>query len=192
MKRALFAFLGSLCLCAAMTAQARAAKESVSTVYPLQEGFVDANGVLIYFKSLGQGPPLLVVHGGPGASHDYLLPYLLPLARHHRVVYMDERGSGKSGKLEDPKGYTVENMVEDVEALRVALGLGKIDLLGHSYGGVLAQAYALRYQQHLSHLVLCSTFYSTREMNQVFVHMKEKMPPDLRARIDKMEANGLY
>jgi proline iminopeptidase len=161
-------------------------------VYPVSQGFVDAHGVFIYYESMGRGTPLVVVHGGPGASHDYFLPYLLPLARHHRVVYIDERGSGKSGKLEDPKGYTVENMVDDVEAVRVALGLGKIDLLGHSYGGVLAQAYALRYQQHLSHLVLCSTFYSTREMNQVFVRMKEKMPPDLRARIDKMEANGLF
>src|SRR5262245_34927882 len=161
-------------------------------VYPVSQGFVDAHGVFIYYESMGSGTPLVVVHGGPGASHDYLLPYLLPLARHRRVVYMDERGSGKSGKLEDPKGYTVENMVEDVEALRVALGLGKLDLLGHSYGGVLAQAYSLRYQQHLSHLVLCSTFYSTREMNQIFVRMKEKMPPDLRARIDKMEADGLF
>ena len=52
-------------------------------------------------------------------------------------------------------------MVEDVEAVRQGLKLGKISLLGHSYGGVLAQAYALKYQQNLSRLVLCSTFYST-------------------------------
>src|SRR5262245_12760033 len=168
------------------------AVSSTPTAYPVEEGFVDANGVFLYYTTIGRGAPLVVVHGGPGASHDYLLPYLLPLARHHHVVFIDERGSGRSGKLEDPSGYTVENMVEDVETVRQALGLGTIDLLGHSYGGVLAQAYAFRYQQHLSHLVLCSTFYSTRELNDVFVRMKQKMPAELRQRIDRMEAKGLY
>jgi len=161
-------------------------------VYPMQEGFVDAHGVLIYYTTLGKGDPLVIVHGGPGASHDYFLPWLLPLARHNRVIFIDERGSGKSEKVEDVKQYTVENMVEDVEAVRRALDLGPINLLGHSYGGVLAQAYALKYQSHLRHLVLASTFSSTSAMNQVFVRMKEKMPAELRERIDKMEKEGVY
>ncbi len=161
-------------------------------VFPMQEGFVDANGVLIYYKSLGKGSPLLVVHGGPGASHDYFLPHLLPLARRHRLVFIDERGSGRSPKLEDAKLYTVDNMVEDVEAVRRALGLGKVALLGHSYGGVVAQAYALKYPAGLSSLLLCSTFSSTKEMNQVFDRMKEKMAPQLRERIEKAEKEGLF
>jgi proline iminopeptidase len=158
-----------------------------AAVYPVKEGFVDSHGVLIYYTEVGRGEPLVVVHGGPGASHDYFLPWLLPLARHNRVVFIDERGSGKSERLEDPSVYTVENMVEDVEAVRGALQLGRINLLGHSYGGVLAQAYALKYQSHLSHLVLCSTFSSTRGMNEVFVRMKANMSPELRNRIDKLE-----
>lgn len=162
------------------------------TVYNIQEGFVDAGGTLVYYKALGRGEPLVIVHGGPGASHDYFLPYLLPLARKNRLIFIDERGSGRSEKLENPKGYTVENMVEDVEAVRQGLGLGKISLLGHSYGGVLAQAYALKYQKNLSHLILCSTFPSTQEMNEVFVKMKEKMSPELRERIDQLEKAGLY
>jgi len=160
--------------------------------YPMQEGFVDAHGVLIYYMTVGRGVPMLIVHGGPGASHDYFLPYLLPLARHNRLIFIDERGSGKSEHLEDPKGYTVENMVEDVEAVRQGLALGKIILLGHSYGGVLAQAYALKYQSKLTHLILASTFPSTKQMNEVFVRMKEKMSPDLRERIDTMEKKGLF
>jgi pimeloyl-ACP methyl ester carboxylesterase len=64
-----------------------------------------------------------------------------------------------------------------VEAVRVALHLGKISLLGHSCGGVLAQAYALKYQQNLSHLILNSTFASTREMNAVLAREKAAMPP---------------
>jgi proline iminopeptidase len=169
-----------------------AQKTTPPNVYPVQEGFVDAHGMLIYYTELGTGKPLVIVHGGPGASHDYFLPYLLPLARSHRIIFIDERGSGKSEKLEDPSGYTVEAMVEDVEAVRSSLGLGTIDLLGHSYGGVLAQAYALKYQENLSHLVLCSTFQSTKEMNGVFRTMMEKMSPELRTRIQKLESAGLY
>lgn len=162
------------------------------SVLKIEEGYVDNNGVIIYYKSFGSGPPLLLLHGGPGASHDYLLPSLVPLARNNRLVLIDERGSGKSPKLENPAEYTVENMVEDTEAVRKALRLGKINLLGHSCGGVLAQAYALKYQKHLSHLVLCSTFHSTKGMNEVFKTMKAKMSPELRERIDKLEAAGLY
>jgi proline iminopeptidase len=163
-----------------------------SSVYPVQDGFVDANGVMIYYVAVGRGEPLMIVHGGPGASHDYFFPYLLPLARHNRLIFIDERGSGRSEKLEDPAGYTVENMVGDVEAVRQALNLGKISLLGHSYGGVLAQAYALKYQKNLTHLILASTFSSAAALNQVFVHIKEKMPPELRDRINRMEAEGLF
>jgi proline iminopeptidase len=170
----------------------RGATPTPSSVFPVQEGFVDAHGVMIYYKSIGNGPPLLVLHGGPGASHDYFLPYLLPLARRHRVVFIDERGSGRSEKLEDAALYTVENMVEDAEAVRQALQLGKIALLGHSFGGVLAQAYALKYQSHLSRLLLCSTFSSTKGLNEVFLRMKEEMPAELRERIDKMEKENLY
>ncbi len=165
---------------------------SASNVYPVQEGFVDANGVMIYYEMLGRGAPLMIVHGGPGASHDYFLPYLLPLARHNKVVFIDERGSGRSQKLEDPSSYTVENMVDDVESVRKALGLGKISLLGHSYGGALAQAYALKYQANLTHLILGSTWSSSKALNEIFVKMKQNMSPELRERIDKLEAAGLY
>jgi proline iminopeptidase len=161
-------------------------------VIPITNGYVDANGVLIYFEAMGNGPVLLVLHGGPGASHDYFLPYLLPLLRNHRLVFIDERGSGRSQKLQDPAGYTIENMVEDVEGVRKTLNLGRVALLGHSFGGALAQAYALKYQQNLTRLILASTWSSTKKLNQVFVKMKEKMAPDLRARIEAAEKQGLY
>jgi proline iminopeptidase len=167
-------------------------EQPIVTNYPMQEGFVDADGVLIYYMVVGRGAPLVIVHGGPGASHDYFLPYLLPLARTNRLIFIDERGSGKSEKLQDARQYTVENMVEDVEAVRQSLHLGKINLLGHSYGGVLAQAYAFKYQDNLSRLILASTFPSTKQLNEVFVKMKEKMAPELRDRINKMEGAGLF
>ena len=82
--------------------------------------------MLIYYVAFGKGPPLVVVHGGPGADHTYFLPWLLPLARTHRLIFIDERGSGRSQRLQDASQYTSENMVDDVEAVRVALNLGKI------------------------------------------------------------------
>jgi len=163
-----------------------------SDLFAIEEGYVDVHGIMIYYKSFGKGDPLLILHGGPGASHDYFLPYLLPLARKNRLIFIDERGSGRSQKVENTSAYTVDNMVEDVEDVRKELGLGKISLLGHSCGGVLTLAYALKYQENLSHLILCSTFYSTKEMNRVLRDIKEKMTPELRQRIDKMEKEGLY
>jgi len=165
---------------------------SVANVYRMQEGFVDAHGVLIYYKIIGQGAPLMIVHGGPGASHDYLLPYLLPLMRGNELIFIDERGSGRSEKLEDATQYTVENMVEDVEAVRQALHLGKMSLLGHSYGGVLAQAYAFKYQQNLTHLILGGTFSSTSEFNKVLAEEKRAMPPEALAKLDALEKAGLF
>lgn len=190
MKRvyALSALLLMLLPASATSAQA---SES-SSVYAMREGYVDANGVMIYYKIFGRGKPLVIVHGGPGASHDYFLPYLTPLARHYQLIFIDERGSGRSQTLEDVSAYTVENMVEDVEAVRQALGLGQVSLLGHSYGGVLAQAYALKYQKNLSALILASTFSSTKALNDVFAQIKEKMPPELRDRINRLESDGLY
>jgi proline iminopeptidase len=144
--------------------------------YAMEEGYVDANGLLLYYKIIGQGEPLVILHGGPGASHDYFLPYLLPLARTNKLIFLDERGSGRSQKLEDPAGYTVENMVEDVEAVR----------------RVLAEAYALKYQRNLNHLLLCSTFHSTSKMNAVFQKQLAAMPAATREKILSLEKAGLF
>ncbi len=190
MKRLVFA--ASLVLALVALLQCPSAPAQAPAVYHQEEGFVDAHGVLIYYVSIGHGAPLLVVHGGPGADHTYFLPYLLTLARTHRLIFIDERGSGRSQRLEDTSLYTVENMVEDVEDVRQALNLGKISLLGHSYGGVLAQAYALKYQQNLSHLILNSTFPSTVQMNAVLAREKAQMPPKKLKRLNELEQAGLF
>jgi len=177
---------------AQVISNAEALRPAGSSVFALEEGFVDANGVLLYYRAIGRGEPLLVLHGGPGASHDYFLPYLLPLARKNRVVFIDERGSGRSEKLENPADYTLQKMVEDVEAVRRGLRLGTVNLLGHSFGGALAQAYALTYQRNLKSLILCSTWHSTKKLNAIFKQMKENMTPELHTRIDSMENVGLF
>lgn len=161
-------------------------------VYAVKEGFVDVGGLFLYYTEMGHGEPLIVLHGGPGGNHNYFLPHLLPLARTNRLIFMDERGSGKSGKLQDPSGYTVENMAADVEALRQALGLGSVSLLGHSFGGVVAQAYALKYSKNLSHLIVSSTFDSTRELNRVLAELKARIDPVHLKRIEELEKEGLF
>jgi proline-specific peptidases, Bacillus coagulans-type subfamily len=178
----------SLCACSAVSVPAQV----TSAVYQQHAGYVDAHGLLIYYVEFGEGAPLVVLHGGPGAEHSYFLPWLMPLARHHRLIFIDERGSGQSERLQDVSKYTIEAMADDVEAVRVALKLGKIDLLGHSCGGVLAQAYALKYQQNLNHLILNSTFASTTEMNKVLAREKAQMPPEKLKRLNELEHAGLF
>jgi proline iminopeptidase len=187
--------LGTALLALSITlscATSSSSAQPAPSVYAQQDGFVDANGVLIYYVEFGKGPPLVILHGGPGADHTYFLPWLLPLARTHRLVFIDERGSGQSERLQDVSQYTIESMADDVEAVRVALNLGNIDLLGHSCGGVLAEAYALKYQQHLNHLILNSTFASTREMNEVLAREKAQMPPEKLKRLNELEQAGLF
>ena len=184
--------LAAVAVGAVLTACATPASSVAPSVMPINEALVDNGGVILYVKTVGHGPPLVVVHGGPGASHDYLLPSLYRLASSYRLVFIDERGSGRSPRLEDPKQYTVEKMADDVEAVRMALQLGKIALLGHSYGGVVVQAYAFKYQANLSHLILASTFSSTRELNEALGRMKQAMPADRRARLEALEKAGLF
>ena len=184
--------LAAVAVGAVLTACATPASSVAPSVMPINEALVDNGGVILYVKTVGRGPPLVVVHGGPGASHDYLLPSLYRLASSYRLVFIDERGSGRSPRLEDPKQYTVEKMADDVEAVRTALHLGKIALLGHSYGGVVVQAYAFKYQANLSHLILASTFSSTRELNEALGRMKQAMPADRRARLEALEKAGLF
>ena len=184
--------LAAVAVGAVLTACATPASSVAPSVMPIDEALVDNGGVILYVKTVGRGPPLVVVHGGPGASHDYLLPSLYRLATSYRLVFIDERGSGRSPRLEDPKQYTVEKMADDVEAVRTALHLGKIALLGHSYGGVVVQAYAFKYQANLSHLILASTFSSTRELNEALGRMKQAMPADRRARLEALEKAGLF
>jgi proline iminopeptidase len=183
---------GLLTAAGGQSAKSTSSNSASGLAYPLQEGFVDSHGMMIYYYMVGRGEPLLILHGGPGGSHEELLPFLLPLALHNKLVFIDERGSGRSARLQDPSGYTVNNMTEDVEAVRHALGLGKMSILGHSFGGLLAQTYALKYQRNLSHLILVDSFSSVSALNSSLARVKGSLPPEERARIDKYESEGLF
>ncbi|MEP6547137.1 MAG: proline iminopeptidase-family hydrolase [Gammaproteobacteria bacterium] len=165
--------------------------QEAGTLIEHRDGYVDSGGMLIYFETIGKGPPLMVLHGGPGSTHDYFLPFLLPLARRHQLVFIDERGSGRSQQLSDPKGYTLDAMAQDVEAVRLALNLGKIDLLGHSFGGILAQAYAIAHPAALRTLILAGTGSSAARIDTDFAQIKDSLDKNLRREIDAAELKGI-
>jgi proline iminopeptidase len=136
------------------------AASSVSPNFHPKGDYVSVNGARLWYESEGTGPALVLISGGPGISHDYFHPYFSSLANSYRVVYFDALGRGKSDRANSPKEYTLSRDVDDLEGLRKALGLGRINLLGHSYGGVVAQAYALRFPAFLQRLILVDTFFS--------------------------------
>jgi proline iminopeptidase len=152
---------------------------------------VDTGEAIIYYVTIGKGPPLMLLHGGPGSTHEYFLPYLLPLAKDRQLVLIDERGCGRSQRLNDPKRYTLDGMARDVEAVRVALNLGQIDLLGHSFGGILAQAVAINHPAGIRRLILASTGSSAARVNEDFRLIKNRLDKDLRAKIETLEARGI-
>jgi proline iminopeptidase len=112
------------------------------------EGYVDVTGGRVWFRIDGADStetPLLVLHGGPGASHDYLEP-LAALADERPVVFYDQLGCGNSDRPDDPALWTVERYVAEVGEVRDALGLSRVHLLGQSWGGALAVEYVLSAQ----------------------------------------------
>ncbi|MDP4261919.1 MAG: alpha/beta fold hydrolase [Bacteroidota bacterium] len=122
--------------------------------------YYTVNGAKLWVVTVGKGAPLILVAGGPGGTHLGLRRFDSLAASGFQLIYFDAFGRGKSDTAVDVKEYTLERDIEDVEGLRKAMHLDKISLLGHSYGGVVAQGYAVRYGQHLSHLILANTFHS--------------------------------
>jgi proline iminopeptidase len=91
-------------------------------------GYVTSNGIRLYYEVEGEGEPLILLNGGPGFSHDYFQE-MRALSRYARLVFFDQRGTGKSDKA-DPSTYTIGANVEDVENLRRSLNLGRCIVLG--------------------------------------------------------------
>jgi proline iminopeptidase len=116
---------------------------------------MSVRGVPLFVKVLGNGYPLLLMHGGPGLDHTSLLP-LQGLADSFTLIFYDHRCNGRSQGA-DGSSMTWENLTADAEALRQMLGFHRWAVLGHSFGGMVALEYALRYPQSLSHLILMDT-----------------------------------
>jgi len=100
-----------------------------------------ADGVSLFVRELGDGFPLIVLHGGPGLDHSMFRPYLDPLGDEFRLLYVDERGQGRSDRV-DPATLSLEVFARDVDLLAQALGLDRFALLGHSFGAIVTTKHA--------------------------------------------------
>ena len=126
------------------------------------EGHAKVLGFKLYYRSFGRPDKgtVLGLHGGPGGTHNYLLPLTDLVQFGYRIVLYDQIGCGKSERPKSAKHYTQSRAVDEVEGVRRALRLGRIHLFGSSYGGVLALDVALKYQKSLRSLMISSGFAS--------------------------------
>ncbi|HJQ69666.1 MAG TPA: alpha/beta hydrolase [Blastocatellia bacterium] len=123
----------------------------------LRYGSFESNGVNFTYEMEGRGDEtVIVVHGGAGLPHEYFHPMLSNLGRYAKMVYFDRRADMRSTKSVYDMA-SLDEMAEDVDALRQSLGLKRVTLLGHSFGGAIALTYALRYPDHVKRLILVST-----------------------------------
>jgi proline iminopeptidase len=135
---------------------------------------VHLNGTELFYVEVGEGLPCLVMHGGLGiGDHSVLYPWLDPLGDVMRLVYYDHRGNGRSGRPPS-ETITFEQLCSDANALREHLGFEEVAVLGYSFGGFVALEYALRYPEHLSHLILLDTATSSNYDEEIEANARRK------------------
>ena len=122
--------------------------------------YYTVNGAKLWVVAVGKGEPLIIIPGGPGSAHLSYRRFDSLAKSNIQLIYFDAFGRGKSDTAKDVKEYSLERDIEDIEGLRKAMHLNKINLLGHSYGSLVAQGYAVKYGQNLSHLIIANGFHS--------------------------------
>ncbi len=128
-----------------------------------QEGYVRVANAELFYREVGHGRPVILLHGGPDFDHTYLLPDMDRLSDAYRLIYYDQRGRGKSGGGIQPADVSIKTEIEDLEGLRQYLQLDSVAVLGHSWGGVLAMEYAIRHPDRVSHMILMNTGAASHE-----------------------------
>jgi L-proline amide hydrolase len=160
------------------------------------EGFVEFRGARTWYRSVGAAAtdarlPLLILHGGPGATHQYLAP-LESLARGgRRVIFYDQIGCGRSGgPRDDPDFYDARLFVDELQAVRDALGLERVHLLGQSWGGMLAMQYALDDPAGLASIVVADSPADMRHWVAEANRLRADLPADVAATLTAHETAG--
>jgi proline iminopeptidase len=148
----------------------------------------------VWTKRMGNGPiKVLLLHGGPGFSHEYLeaMESFLPQAG-IEMYYYDQLGCNNSDQPSDTSLWTLPRYLQEVEEVRRGLGLENFVLYGHSWGGILAMEYALHYQQHLRGLVISNMTAGTKAYLKRTAALKLQLPPSTLARLNALEAKQDY
>lgn len=129
------------------------------------EGYVDVDNAKLYFSTIGKGDTLVVLHGGPGLSHKYLKPQLDSLlSSKFTLLYYDQRGSGWSEGTNDTLKLNIQTYISDLEQIRNHFELSELNLVGHSFGGILGMYYGITYPDNLNSLVLIDTDAASYEL----------------------------
>jgi proline-specific peptidase len=157
-----------------------------------EEGKIGVDGHQVWYRRVGAGGiPLLILHGGPGAGHDYLEP-LERLATDRPVVFYDQLGCGKSDRPDDRSMWRIERFVAEVQTVRQSLGLDEVHLLGQSWGGWLAIEYMLTRPQGVVSLTLASTSASMPQFVAETTRLKSELPVGIYRTLQRHEATGDY
>lgn len=127
------------------------------SVAQYKDTLLPINGTSLFIREIGNGSPIIVVHGGPGLNHSYFIPHLNSLATKYRLIFYDQRACGNSSGNIDSTQMSLNLFVEDIEEIRKSLKLGKIALLAHSWGGLVAMNYASKYSKNISAFILSNS-----------------------------------
>lgn len=149
---------------------------------PLRKRMIDIGDCRLYVEEEGSGIPVVLLHGGPGSTHHGFHPYLSSVSEFARIIYYDQRGCGLSDYISG-EGYSVKQAADDLDRLRVVLGIEKWVVLGHSYGGFLAQYYSLLYPGSVMGMILVNgapgltdtTIYNSRQQDFISDEEREVM-----------------
>lgn len=149
---------------------------------PTEGRYVAVGDTRLWVLEMGEGHPLLLLHGGPGLDHTQFRPWLDPLAERFRLIYVDLRSQGRSD-LADPATWTIERMAADVEELAGSMYLDSYAVLGHSFGSFVALRHAVD-SGRASHYVLMGSMASARWLNRVDRNLREFEPERLRDQVE--------
>jgi proline iminopeptidase len=130
-----------------------------------EEGISNINGTQLFIKTIGQGEPIVVVHGGPGLNHTYLEPHFDRLAKNFQVVFYDQRASGRSS-IPSPDSVSLDLFAGDIEGIRNYLNRGKIYILAHSWGVIPAMHYAIKYPDRVKGMIFCNAIPLNKQFDQ--------------------------
>lgn len=171
----------------------RACGETNYTQEKIQEKFIQAGETKLFCRWIGNGNPLIVLHGGAGyLTQDYLLPHMTRLAKDNLVVFYDQRGLGRSTCDITPEQINLKIYIEDIETVRRFLGVKKMSILGHSWGSFLGLHYALAHPESIDKLILLSSMpVSSGDLGLFFKELQNRLAP-YQETLQKIETSDLY
>ena len=158
----------------------------------VEEGFLNVNGTTLFYKTMGSGEPIVVLHGGPGFDHRQFLPYIWELADRRKVILFDQRGTGLSSGPVDSESISVETFIADIEGVREAFNIEKMNLLGHSWGGILAMHYGIEHPNKLKSLILCSTAASIESFAEMRANYEANRLPEDSKLLEEIYSSDAY